>query len=58
MVVFLLHTESVSGSSPLSTTKFAPVVQWTGYYATNVGMEVRFLPGAPILGCVQQTLYI
>ena len=24
-----------------------PVVQRTGHHATNVGMEVRFLPGVP-----------
>jgi hypothetical protein len=30
------------------TARFStPVVQRTGHHATNVGMEVRFLPGVP-----------
>jgi len=32
------------------TARFStPVVQRTGHHATNVGMEVRFLPGVPSL---------
>lgn len=42
---------NVEGSipSPPAIILSAPVVQWIEYDATNVGTEVRFLPGVPSL---------
>jgi hypothetical protein len=54
MVVFLLHTESVSGSSPLSTTKFRPISIMVLHLFCNQVTAVRFCHGAPVLGFFQQ----
>ena len=54
MVVFLLHTESVSGSSPLITTKFRPISIMVLHLFCNQVTAVRFCHGAPILGFFQQ----
>ena len=53
MVVHLLHTEPGGSSNLLITTKLALVSLVAEVLFCNQGVEVRFLPGAPILSRIR-----